>query len=84
LVGGGGADALFGGLSNDNLTGLAGVDVMKGMNGNDRLFAHDGGNDKTINCDGGDAPGAADQTDLDLLPEDPDSRVSGCETVTRH
>jgi Ca2+-binding RTX toxin-like protein len=84
LVGGGGADALIGGSSNDNLTGLAGADVMRGMNGNDRLFAHDGGNDKTIDCDGGDFPGATDQADLDLDPKDPESRVLGCETVTRH
>ena len=75
---------LVGGSDNDNLTGLAGADVMRGMNGNDRLFGHDGSSDKTIDCDGGDFPGTADQTDLDALPKDPDSRVFGCETVTRH
>ena len=80
----GGADTLIGGSSHDNLTGLAGADVMRGMDGNDRLFAHDGGNDKSIDCDGGDFPGATDQADLDLEPSDPDSRVLGCETVTRH
>ena len=84
LVGGGGPDVLSGGSRNDNLSGLAGSDVMRGMNGNDRLFAHDGSSDKTIDCDGGTAPGAADQADLDAIPKDPDSRVIGCETVTRH
>ena len=29
-------------------------------------------------------PGAADKADLDLLPKDPDSAVTGCETKTRH
>ena len=54
---------------------------MKGMNGNDQLFARDLTSDTTINCDGGIA-GTADKADLDMLPKD--SPVSGCETVTRH
>ena len=29
-------------------------------------------------------PGTADKADLDLLPKDPDSAVTGCETKTRH
>jgi hypothetical protein len=81
LSGGGAADTLIGGSHNDTLTGEAGADVMKGMNGNDQLLARDGTSDTTINCDGGGAPGAADEADLDLLPKDP---VTNCETNTRH
>ena len=40
--------------------------------------------DKTINCDGGSAPGTADKADLDVLSKDPNSVVFGCETKTRH
>jgi hypothetical protein len=57
---------------------------MKGMNGNDLLQAQDGTSDQTINCDGGNVPGAADKADLDLLPKDPNSAVTNCETKTRH
>jgi hemolysin type calcium-binding protein len=84
LTGGGSADTLIGGSSNDTLTGGAGADVMQGMNGNDQLLARDGTSDTTINCDGGGAPGAADRADLDLLPKDPSSAVTNCETKTRH
>jgi len=84
LVGGGGPDAIIGGSNNDNLTGLAGADILRGMDGNDRLYAHDGSSDKVIDCDGDDTPGANDLADLDLLPKDPDDRVTGCETMNRH
>ena len=80
LVGGGGPDVLIGGSSNDNLSGLAGADVMRGMNGNDRLFGHDGSSDKTIDCDGGNSPGAADQADLDASPRIP---IPGSSVVRR-
>ena len=35
----------------------------------------------TVDCDGG---ANADKADLDLLPKDPNSKVTGCETKTRH
>jgi hypothetical protein len=54
------------------------------MNGSDVLQARDLASDQAINCDGGGTPGAADKADLDLLPLDPNSRVSGCEAKTRH
>jgi Ca2+-binding RTX toxin-like protein len=73
----------MGGPGKDSLTGDAGADVMKGMNGNDQLFARDLTSDTTINCDGGiGTPGSADKADLDQQPKD--SPPSGCETVTRH
>ena len=81
LYGGAGNDTLIGGASQDTLTGGPGADVMRGMNGNDQLFGRDGASDTTIDCDGGNTPGAADKAELDLLPKD--SSVSGCETVTR-
>jgi NTP pyrophosphatase (non-canonical NTP hydrolase) len=85
IFGGAANDALIGGPGKDSLTGDAGADVMKGMNGNDQLFARDLTSDTTINCDGGiGTPGSADKADLDLLPKDPNSVVTGCETQTRH
>ena len=84
LNGGPGDDTLTGGFVKDTLTGAAGADVMRGMNGNDLLKARDLTSDRTINCDGGGAPGSADKADLDLLPKDPNSVVSGCETKTRN
>jgi hypothetical protein len=54
------------------------------MNGNDTLLARDLASDALINCDGGTKPGTADKADLDLLPNDPNSIVFGCETKTRH
>jgi Ca2+-binding RTX toxin-like protein len=84
LYGGDGDDTLSGGPSSDMLTGGAGADVMKGMNGNDQLFARDLTSDTTINCDGGTTSGGADKADLDLLPKDPTSAVTNCETKTRH
>ena len=50
------------------------------MNGNDQLLARDLTSDTTIDCGGG----SADKADLDLLPNDPNSAVIGCETKTRH
>jgi hypothetical protein len=61
-----------------------GADVLMGRNGNDDLRARDLTSDTTINCDGGNAPGGADKADLDLLPMDPNSVVTNCETTTRH
>ena len=84
LNGGPANDALIGGFAKDTLTGAAGADVLKGMNGNDLLQARDLASDQTINCDGGATAGSADKADLDLLPLDPNSRVTGCETKTRH
>jgi Ca2+-binding RTX toxin-like protein len=85
LYGGGANDVLTGGSANDTLIGGPGAEVMKGMNGNDQLLARDGTSDTTINCDGGGSPGGgADKADLDLLPMDPNSAVTNCETKTRH
>jgi Ca2+-binding RTX toxin-like protein len=84
LDGGAANDVLTGGSVKDILIGRAGADVMKGRNGNDELRARDLTSDTTINCDGGSTPGAADKAALDLLPKDPDSAVTNCETETRH
>jgi hypothetical protein len=85
LNGGPANDTLIGGTASDTLIGGPGADVMKGMNGNDQLLARDLTSDTTINCDGGiGSPGPADRADLDLLPKDPDSAVTNCETKTRH
>jgi hypothetical protein len=84
LHGGSANDILTGGSANDTLTGATGADVMTGMNGNDQLLARDLTSDTKIDCDGGSAPGTADKADLDLLPKDPDSAVTNCETKTRH
>jgi hypothetical protein len=54
------------------------------MNGDDLLLARDLVSDQAINCDGGTAPGSADRADLDLLPKDPNSVVTGCETKRRY
>ena len=84
LNGGAANDVLTGGSNNDTLTGSTGADVFRGMNGNDQLFARDLTSETTINCDGGTSPGGADKADLDVLPKDPNARVIGCETKTRH
>ncbi len=84
LNGGPGNDSLVGGSANDTLTGGSGADVMRGKNGSDLLRARDLTSDQTINCDGGTKPGTVDKADLDLLPKDPNSVVSGCEAKTRH
>ena len=84
LDGGATNDTLIGGAGVDTLTGGAGVDVIKGMNGNDQVFVRDLRSDSSIDCDGGTTPGSADKVDLDLLPKDPDSAVTNCETKTRH
>ncbi len=84
LNGGPGDDSLTGGFVKDFLTGAAGADAMRGMNGNDQLKARDLTSDRVINCDGGGTPGGADRADLDPLPKDPNSVVSGCETKTRN
>ncbi len=84
LFGEKGTDTLLGGSNMDTLTGGPDPDTMKGLNGNDQLLARDLTSDTTINCDGGSAPGSADKADLDTLPNDPNSRVHGCETKARH
>ena len=84
LNGGAANDVLTGGPGNDTLTGGPNADVMRGMNGNDQLLARDLASDTTINCDGGTTPGDADKADLDVLPKDPSSAVTNCETKTRH
>ena len=84
LYGGAENDSLAGGFGNDALAGGEGADVMMGMNGNDELLARDLTSDTTINCDGGNFRGTADRADLDLLPLDPDSAVTNCESRKRH
>jgi hypothetical protein len=80
LNGGAANDLLTGGAANDILTGGTGADRMNGMNGSDRLLARDLASDTKINCGGG----SGDKADLDLLPRDPNSAITGCETKTRH
>ena len=75
---------LTGGFGADTLTGGPNADVMTGGNGNDRLLARDHVSDTLINCDGGNAPSHADNADLDKLPKDPNSVVSGCESKARY
>ena len=72
-------DLLVGGTARDTLRGGAGVDMLKGMSGNDLIKARDGISDQTIDCGAGN-----DKAELDLLPLDPNFRVTGCETKTRH
>ncbi len=84
LYGGNASDALWGGSGSDFVAGGPDPDAMRGMNGNDQLIARDLASETTINCDGGSSSGTADKADLDVLPQDPDSAVTGCETKTRH
>jgi hypothetical protein len=79
LLGGGAKDTLIGGRNKDTLIGGPGADVMKGRKGSDLVRARDGASDKRISCGVG-----TDKADLDLLPKDPNSMVSGCENKTRH
>ena len=79
LDGGAGDDTLQGGSAADTLTGAVGMDTLLGMGGNDPLKARDLLSDALINCGIG-----TDKADLDLLPKDPNSAISGCETKTRH
>ena len=83
LNGGAANDMLIGGSSHDTLTGGTGADVIKGMNGNDRALRPrpDLRYDDRLRRRG--RPGTADKADLDVLPKDP-TRVTGCETQTRH
>jgi sugar lactone lactonase YvrE len=80
LNGGTATDTLTGGSAADTLTGGAGADVLGGMGGNDQLLARDLTSDQTIDC----GAGSADKADLDLLPKDANSAVTGCETKARH
>jgi len=79
LDGGAQNDTLQGGSAADTLTGASGLDLLKGMGGNDLLRARDRASDALIDCGIG-----ADKADLDLLPKDPNSVVTGCETKVRH
>jgi RTX calcium-binding nonapeptide repeat (4 copies) len=79
LNGGAANDQLTGGSAADTLTGGKGVDTFKGMNGKDVLKAHDLASDSLIDCGAG-----VDKADLDKLPKDPNPRVTGCESKTRH
>jgi hypothetical protein len=81
--GGGGDDTEIGGWGADTLAGGAGSDSLKGMNGDDLLVARDHTSDAAINCDGGNHPGTADGAELDPLPLDPNSAISGCEVKAR-
>ncbi len=78
LAGGGGFDSVIGGSGPDTLIGGPSRDYLAGSSGNDLILAHDGGNDG-VDC----GPGS-DRADLDKLPKDPNSAVSGCEAKTRH
>jgi dipeptidyl aminopeptidase/acylaminoacyl peptidase len=80
LDGGAANDVLTGGSAADTLIGGAGADIFAGMGGDDLLRARDLSSDTSIDC----GAGAADTADLDLLPQDPDPAVVGCETVMRH
>ena len=79
LYGEGGDDVLIGGPDRDILKGGPGTDAMRGLHGNDLLRARDGASDERIDCGRG-----SDFGDLDRLPKDPNSKVNGCETKTRH
>jgi hypothetical protein len=84
LYGGPKPDVLEGGSAGDLLDGGPGADTLRGMDGDDLIQARDLRSDASIDCDGGSAPGPADRADLDQLPKDPNSRVSGCETKRRY
>lgn len=84
IDGGADDDNLIGGFQADTISGGPGADVMQGGPGNDTLLARDQTSDAAIKCDGGPGvPGSADKAVLDLLPKDPDSIVTACETKTR-
>ena len=83
MFGGSGSDTEIGGWSADSLSGGSGVDTLRGMNGNDLLNARDQEADAVLDCDGGSHPGAADGAELDPLPLDPNSGISGCEVKAR-
>jgi hypothetical protein len=83
LRGGRASDELIGGSGGDTLTGGPDADTLRGMNGNDLLLARDLASDTALDCDGGSAHGGADEAQLDPLPNDPNSAVTGCEAVAR-
>jgi hypothetical protein len=73
LTGGEGADTLTGNEQPNNLLGGLGADILRGLGGNDRLFANDGVADSSINCDGG----TTDRAHVDSQDPTP----IGCESV---
>jgi hypothetical protein len=54
--------------------------VLQGAGGDDLILARDRTLDARIDC----GAGSADRADLDTLPLDPNSVVTGCEAKTRH
>jgi hypothetical protein len=79
LVGGAGNDTLVGGFGADTLNAGAGANKLQARGGNDQLLARNLVTDPLIDCGAG-----ADKADLDKLPKDPNSVISGCETKARH
>jgi Ca2+-binding RTX toxin-like protein len=78
VIGGQGDDQITGDAADNTLDGGPGVDVLRGLDGNDTLLARDGVLDTTIDCDGGTTPGSADSAVIDTL----DPLPMGCESVS--
>jgi Ca2+-binding RTX toxin-like protein len=76
--GGEGDDTLVGSAADNELVGGGGADRLSGALGNDVLEAEDGVADLSLDCGGG----VGDRVWRDPAAVDPDSIVSGCETVT--
>ncbi|MEA2347416.1 MAG: hypothetical protein QOG62_1203 [Thermoleophilaceae bacterium] len=76
IDGGPGADTIEGDDGNDTLTGGGGADTVRGGLGDDTLNGGDGVTDAELNCGGG-----TDVLNRDVAAVDPDSIISGCETV---
>jgi hypothetical protein len=72
-------DTLAAGPGDDTLLGGPGADVLEGKDGDDLVLARDRTLDARIDC----GAGPADRADLDRLPKDPESIVTGCETKSR-
>ena len=77
-------DVLSGGSAKDTLTGEGGSRGDERDERKRRALRPRPQLRRAINCDGGTTPGDADKADLDLLPKDPNSVVTNCETKTRH
>lgn len=97
LMGGPGSDIVSGGLGDDTLFGEGSIfgsspavgdpDWLFGGDGYDTLNARDGDSDHLLDCGEGTAPTGGhtggERLNADLLPLDPASVISGCETVNR-